>query len=49
MISCCVYDKNMQEIHDSILYFFDCWADTVVHLVLLKSSMCHQSFDQSNG
>ena len=29
----------MQHIHDNIPYTFVCWADPVVHLLLLKSSM----------
>ena len=37
--SCCVYvkpEKIMQHIHSKL---FDCWADPVAHLLLLKSSM----------
>ena len=40
--SCCVYlkpQKIMQPMHGIILQMFDCWADPVVHLLLLKSSM----------
>ena len=25
--------------HDIIPYFFDCWADSAAHLLILKSSM----------
>ena len=41
MVSCCVYDKSksMQHTHGLILYMLDYWADPVVHLLLLKSSM----------
>ena len=31
--------KNMQHMHGIIPKFFDCWADPVAHLLLLKSSM----------
>ena len=40
--SCCVYvnpPKIMQHMHGIIPYMFDCWADLVVHLLLLNSSM----------
>ena len=40
--SCCVYvkpQKIMQHMHDIIPKLFDCWADPVAHLLLLKSSM----------
>ena len=40
--SCCVSvnpPKIMQHMHGIIPYMFDCWADLVVHLLLLKSSM----------
>ena len=40
--SCCVYvkpKKCMQNIHDIIPYVFYCWANPVVHRLLLKSSM----------
>ena len=43
---CCVYvktEKFMQHMHGMILYLFDCWADPVVHLLLLKSSMTKPS------
>ena len=30
---------NMKHMHDSIPYMFDCWADPVVHHLLLKSFM----------
>ena len=42
--SCCVYvkpEKFMQHMHNIIPKLFDCWADTVAHLFLLKSSMDH--------
>ena len=29
-------------VHGTITYMFDCWADPVVHLLLLKSSMLQQ-------
>ena len=29
----------IQHMHGNIPYMFDCWADPVVHLLLLKSSM----------
>jgi len=29
----------MQHMHDIIPYFFDCWADSAAHLLILKSSM----------
>ena len=32
----------MQHMHVIISYMFDCWTDTVVHLLLLKSSMTEQ-------
>ena len=41
-VVCCVYvkpTKIMQPMHGIILYMFDCWADPVVHLLLLKSSL----------
>ena len=31
--------KIMQHMHDNIPYKFNCWADPVVHLIILKSSM----------
>ena len=31
--------KNMQHIHGIFPFMFDCWADPVVHLLLVKSSM----------
>ena len=42
--SCCVYvkpEKIMQHKHGIISQLFDCWADPVAHLLLLKSSMTH--------
>ena len=42
VVSCCVYDKPqkiMQHKHGNIPLIFDCLADLVVHLLLLKSSM----------
>ena len=33
------HQKIMQHMHGNILYMFDCWADPVVHLILLLSSM----------
>ena len=33
--------KIMQHIHCIIPQLFDCWADPIVHLLLLKSSMDH--------
>ena len=40
--SCCDYvklEKIMKHMHDIIPKLFDCWADPVAHLLLLKSSM----------
>ena len=40
--SCGVYvkpEKFIQHMHDIIPKLFDCWADPVAHLLLLKSSM----------
>ena len=40
--SCCVCvkpKKIMQKMHGIIPQLFDCWADPVAHLLLLKSSM----------
>ena len=34
--------KNMQPMHDIIPCMFDCFADPVVHLLLLKSSITGQ-------
>ena len=31
--------KNMQFMHYTILFMFDCWADPAVHLLLPKRSM----------
>ena len=42
VISCCVLTNRnniIQKIHDNIPFIFECWADPVVHLLLLKSSM----------
>ena len=42
--SCCVYvkpEKFMQHMHGKIPKLFDCWADPVPHLLLLKSSMAN--------
>ena len=36
--------KIMQHMNGNIPYRFDCWADPVVHLLLLKSSMCNLFF-----
>ena len=44
--SCCVYvkpEKFMQHMHGKIPLLFDCWADPVAHLLLLKSSMAKGS------
>ena len=41
-VSCCVYFKPqniMQHMHCIIPYMFDCWANRVDHLLLLKTSM----------
>ena len=43
--SCCVCvkpKKIMQQMHGIIPQLFDCWADPVAHLFLLKSSMYNQ-------
>ena len=40
--SCCVYvkpQKIMQHMYGIIPKLFDCWANPVAHLLLLKSSM----------
>ena len=42
MSNCCVYEKPekiVQYMHGNISFMFDCWADPVVHLLLLKSFM----------
>ena len=43
MVSCFAYDKpkrkNMLQMNGTIPFMFDYWADPVVHLLLLKSSM----------
>ena len=42
VVNCCVYDKTLkvvQHMHGNIQHIFDCWADPVVHLLALKSSM----------
>ena len=42
VVSCSVYDKskqNKQHLHDMTPYMFDCWADPVVNLLVLNSSM----------
>ena len=39
VLSCCVLKKVMQCMHGIISYMFDYWANLVVHLLLLKSSM----------
>ena len=36
MVRCCVYENPKNGI---IPHMFDCWADPVVHLLLLKSCM----------
>ena len=39
--SCCVYVKHkkiMQHMYGLVPYLFDCWADPVVNLLLLKRS-----------
>ena len=46
-VSCCVHvnpSKIMLHMHDIIPYIFDCWADPVFHLILLKSSIDTVSF-----
>ena len=46
--SCCVYvlpPKRMQHMQGIIPYLFDCWADPVVHLLLLKSSVLLSMLD----
>ena len=43
-VSCCVFDtpkKFAQHVHGNIPYMVDCWANTAVHLLLLKSSTTH--------
>ena len=46
VVSCCAFNKpikKLQQLHGNISYMFNCWADPVVHLILLKRSMCqHQ-------
>ena len=42
VVSCCVYDKPkkvMQHMHGIIPFMLDCWADPVVYLLILESSM----------
>ena len=39
VVSCCVFDKIMQHMNGNIPLMFDCWANPVVHLFLLNSSM----------
>ena len=44
VVSCCVHDKskqNKQYLHGTVPNIFECWADRVVHLLLLKSSMAN--------
>ena len=44
--SCRVYvkpQKIMQHMHGIIPLLFDCWADPVAHLLLLKSSVVIES------
>ena len=41
LLCLCEPQKIMQPIHGIIPYMFDCWADPVFHLLLLKSSMPH--------
>ena len=46
VVSCCVFDKwkkIIQDMHDNVVYMFDCCADPVVHLLLLKRFMVWQS------
>ena len=46
--SCCVYVKHQkitQHMHGIIPYLFDCWADSLVHPFLLKSSVARPSQD----
>ena len=40
----CVYDKskqNKEDLHGTIPYMLDYWADPVVHLLLLEISMAY--------
>ena len=42
VVSCCVCVKPikvMQHMHGIITYMFEFWANLVVHLLILKSSM----------
>ena len=38
----------MQHMYRNIPHMFDCWANPVVHLFLLKSSIAYQSYVQAN-
>ena len=41
-VSCCGYDKPqkiMQHMHSNIPNMFECWADPVVHLLLLPKEV----------
>ena len=49
-VSCRAYDEPpnvMQYMHGNIPYMFDCWADPVVHLLLLKNSTTPSSSSSS--
>ena len=39
LLCLCQTPKNMHHMNATIPYMFDCWADPVVYLLLLKSSM----------
>ena len=42
MVSCCVNGKplkSMQHMHGNIPLMFDCWADPIFHMLLLKNSL----------
>ena len=36
----------MQHMHGNISYMFDYWANPVVHLLLVKTSLCCDQHDQ---
>ena len=49
VVSCCglrTTKKSLQHTHSHIPHMFDHWADPVVHLLLLKSSLPMSNFDK---
>ena len=52
LVSCCVYDKTkkvMEHMYGIIPIMFDYWADPVVHLLLVKSSMVEEKWSFWRG